>query len=232
MYPQENNGSLSSIDFISLELIEGSLLLKYNSGDAPLQVEFGDEMSNGEYHNVMIEISSNGSIQLYLDCTSDGNCLRHEAITHPTINFSTITPFYVGGVDPPSQESLYHLASNTSFVGSISNFSINGELLNLLPNNAGSTIVRSRNVVVDHKRLNQCENQPCMNGGQCIDLWFNYQCQCPLAYSGQRCDFLFLVNFESNSYLYIEHAEPITSLRLQFSTLNNDGILLSAGNVS
>lgn len=233
---QETNGFLSSINFISLELTEGSLLLKYNSGYEPLPVAFGDELSDGKYHSVLVDISISGSIQLYLDCTSDVDCQRYEMIIYPsvdfiTVDFSTIVPFYVGGVEPPSQENIYHLTSSTSFVGSISNFSINGELLNLLPNSS-STTVRSRNVVVNYQRVNQCENEPCMNGGHCIDLWFNYQCQCPPAYTGEHCDFLFLVNFDNNSYLYVEHATPMMSLSLHFSTLNENGALLSTGNVS
>lgn len=191
---------------------------------------FGDELSNGEYHTVVVEIFSNGSIQLYLDCTSNDDCFIYEAITDPSASFSTITPFYIGGIEVDSHESLYHLTTTISFVGSISNFSINGDMLNLLPNT--NSAVRSRNVLVGHQRINQCENQPCMNSGQCIDLWFNYQCKCSLAYSGQNCDFLFLANFDHNSFLHIEYAAPIMSLSLQFSTLNEDGILLSIGNVS
>ena len=193
---------------------------------------FGDDMSNGEYHSVLVEISNSRTILLYLDCTmSDDNCSRYEAVVYPSIDFSTTTPFYVGGVEPTSRESMYHLTSTVSFLGSISNLSINGELLNLLPS-SGSTTLRSRNVVVGYQRINQCENQPCMNGGQCMDLWFDYQCQCLSAYTGQHCDFLLVANFDGNSYVYIEHVMSITSLSLQFSTLNEDGILLSTENVS
>ena len=226
------NDSLSSINFISLELVEESLLFKYNSANSPLQVVFGDKVNNGEYHNVLVEISSSGTTLLHLDCTmSDDNCSRYETVTYPSIDFSTTTPFYVGGVEPTSHESSYHLTSTVSFVGSISDFSIDGELLNLLPSN-GSTTLRSRNAVVGYQRTNQCENQPCMNGGQCIDLWFDYQCQCLSAYTDQHCDFLLVANFDGNSYLYIENATSIMTLSLQFSTLNEDGILLSTENVS
>lgn len=180
---------------------------------------------------MLVEISSNGSIQLYVDCMSNDDCLGYEAVAYPSVDFSTIAPFYVGGVEVPSRESSYHLTSMTSFVGSISNFLVNGELLNLLPD-TGSTTVRSRNTVVSYQRINQCENQPCVNGGQCIDLWFDYECQCPPAYSGQHCDFLLLVSFDNNSCLHIQQGMPIMSLSLQFSTLSENGVLLSTGNVS
>jgi len=193
-------------------------------------VAFGDELSDGEYHEMVVEIFSNGSIQTYLDCTSDDDCLVYEAIADLSTNFTTTTPFYIGGIEMDSQESLYHLTTTTSFVGSISNVSINEDLLNLLPNN--NNAIRSRNVIVGHQRIKQCEDQPCMNDGQCIDLWYNYQCRCLLAYSGQNCNFLFLANFDYNSFLHIEYAALITSLSLQFSTLNEDGVLLSIGNVS
>ena len=180
---------------------------------------------------MLVEISSNGSIQLYVDCTSNDNCPRYEAVIYPSVGFSTIAPFYVGGVEVPSRESSYHLTTTTSFVGSISNFSVNGELINLLPD-IGSTTQRSRNVVVGYQRVNQCDNQPCVNNGQCIDLWLTYECECPPAYSGQHCNFLHLVSFNNNSYLHIQQVMPIMSLSLQFSTLNENGVLLSTGNVS
>ena len=225
------SGSLSTINFISLELIEGTLLFKYNSGNAPLNVVFGDDVSNGEYHSVLVEVSTSGSILLYLDCTTDDNCSSYEATVPPSVDFSTTAPFYIGGVEPTSRESSYHLTSTTSFVGSISNLLINGELLSLLPDGS-STTLRSRNVVVGYQRVNQCEDQPCMNGAQCVDLWFDYRCECLPGYSGRLCDFLFLANFDSNSYLYVEYAMSVVSLSLQFSTLNEDGILLSTENVS
>ncbi len=35
---------------------------------------------------------------------------------------------------------------------------------------------------------NQCATSPCMNGGQCVDLYRRYACICPDGYVGSRCE--------------------------------------------
>ncbi|KAL5008933.1 hypothetical protein ScPMuIL_014514 [Solemya velum] len=35
-----------------------------------------------------------------------------------------------------------------------------------------------------------CQHQPCLNGGKCEDVGSAYQCKCPSGYSGRRCDTL------------------------------------------
>lgn len=35
--------------------------------------------------------------------------------------------------------------------------------------------------------VNDCEKQPCKNGGQCRDLDGDYSCQCPSPYVGKQC---------------------------------------------
>ncbi|XP_064644652.1 cubilin-like [Lineus longissimus] len=35
---------------------------------------------------------------------------------------------------------------------------------------------------------NECQNQPCQNGGTCVDLYNGYICQCPDAWEGKTCN--------------------------------------------
>lgn len=35
--------------------------------------------------------------------------------------------------------------------------------------------------------MNDCDNQPCKNGGVCRDLDGDYTCQCPSPYVGKQC---------------------------------------------
>lgn len=37
------------------------------------------------------------------------------------------------------------------------------------------------------KNIDDCSNNPCANGGLCIDLIGNFKCQCPRGYYGPRC---------------------------------------------
>lgn len=34
---------------------------------------------------------------------------------------------------------------------------------------------------------NECESNPCMNGGQCIDQIGGYECKCTRGYTGNQC---------------------------------------------
>lgn len=37
--------------------------------------------------------------------------------------------------------------------------------------------------------VNECEKNPCKNGGSCTDLRANYTCQCPGQYMGRNCQY-------------------------------------------
>jgi len=212
------------INLFSLELSYGSLLLKYNSYDNPLSIRLGGQLNDGEYHTVTIQIFNNGSVLLCIDyvlCQGSDNI-------NQGVTFNTVLPFYIGGIEMSTNESMYYLTTSSSLIGAISNFSINGELFNLLPNST----LGSRNVVVSHQRVDQCVPKPCLNDGQCTDLWFSYKCQCAVGFSGENCGFQYLANFNNYSFLHINDTEEITSLSLEFSTLSSDGVLLYNGNVS
>lgn len=38
--------------------------------------------------------------------------------------------------------------------------------------------------------INECESNPCHNGGQCTDLLATYSCACTEDYAGPQCDIL------------------------------------------
>lgn len=35
---------------------------------------------------------------------------------------------------------------------------------------------------------NECESNPCSNGGTCLDRVGEFQCICPVGYAGSRCE--------------------------------------------
>lgn len=37
--------------------------------------------------------------------------------------------------------------------------------------------------------INECERDPCKNGGICTDLVANYSCECPGEYMGRNCQY-------------------------------------------
>ena len=36
-------------------------------------------------------------------------------------------------------------------------------------------------------REEQCTPNPCLNDGQCVDLWSSYKCNCERPYLGETC---------------------------------------------
>ena len=51
-----------------------------------------------------------------------------------------------------------------------------------------------------YSEINDCESNPCQNGGQCIDGIESYQCRCAIGYGGKNCTFskYYNDNFTSN----------------------------------
>lgn len=35
--------------------------------------------------------------------------------------------------------------------------------------------------------INECEPQPCLGGGECVDQVANFTCVCPAAFTGELC---------------------------------------------
>ncbi|XP_020367649.2 protein crumbs homolog 1-like isoform X1 [Rhincodon typus] len=44
------------------------------------------------------------------------------------------------------------------------------------------------NVIEDCVSDDSCMNAPCQNGGNCTVTWNDFECQCPLVYSGRTCE--------------------------------------------
>ncbi len=55
--------------------------------------------------------------------------------------------------------------------------------------------------------VNECERNPCRNGGICTDLVANYSCECPGEYMGRNCQYSKYIFFFYGCFL----ACPISS---------------------
>lgn len=56
--------------------------------------------------------------------------------------------------------------------------------------------------------VNDCEKQPCKNGGQCRDLDGDYSCQCPSPYVGKQCQ---LRTCTTIRHTHFKHGQPVVT---------------------
>lgn len=67
--------------------------------------------------------------------------------------------------------------------------------------------------------INECESQPCLNGGECIDQVANFTCVCPAAFTGTLCETGDLNSAKKaclEIWLLIENVDNVESLSPNF----------------
>ena len=75
-----------------------------------------------------------------------------------------------------------------------------------------------------------CKNTPCYNGGRCTQTRFGLSCQCPVGYSGPRCQQMSR-GFRGNGWAWYPALEACENshLSFEFITQKSDGLLLYNG---
>ncbi|XP_048472069.1 EGF-like repeat and discoidin I-like domain-containing protein 3 isoform X2 [Rhincodon typus] len=83
--------------------------------------------------------------------------------------------------------------------------------------------------------VNDCSSQPCMNGGQCVDLDADFSCDCPSPYVGKSCQHTCASPLGMEGGAIDDHQISASSLHLGFlglkrwrpelARLNNKGIV-------
>ncbi|XP_061532993.1 putative neural-cadherin 2 isoform X2 [Phycodurus eques] len=81
-----------------------------------------------------------------------------------------------------------------------------------------------------HQSCSSYSNNPCLNGGTCIDAQNGYRCQCPPQHDGPDCQQT-RRSFLGNGYTWFPPMKPCfdSHLSLEFMTEEDDGLLLYAG---
>ncbi|KAF5298417.1 hypothetical protein FQR65_LT01195 [Abscondita terminalis] len=75
-----------------------------------------------------------------------------------------------------------------------------------------------------------CRNNPCYNGGRCIETRYSLTCSCPVAYNGPRCQQTSR-SFRGNGWAWYPALEMCdkSHLSFEFITRKSDGLLLYNG---
>ena len=47
---------------------------------------------------------------------------------------------------------------------------------------------RQVRTIIRNLTKNECQNDPCLNGGTCLDRYLDFECQCEKGWEGKRCE--------------------------------------------
>lgn len=161
----------SSNALVYLKLVSGNLKLEIRIGnEEPFKIGEGEDLNDGMWHHLTAGVNRK-ALWLQLDAKPE---IRHE---YPRL--SKIGHFrhrvYIG-----------YGTQNAGFVGCMHQIKLNGDLVNLI-NLGGSRI---KGAVINRCNISSmCFPNPCRNGGQCLQTWRAYSCDCEgTFYYGAHCE--------------------------------------------
>uniref|UniRef100_A0A3Q1HYE5 Uncharacterized protein n=1 Tax=Anabas testudineus TaxID=64144 RepID=A0A3Q1HYE5_ANATE len=167
--------------FVSLELVNGSLQARVKSGKV-VQAIFPVAVNDGGWHQVTVTMDE----RLVLTVTGlgceEGCQVKNEGHNHLLfLHLSSFQQLYVGGA---AQQYLGHMSSRRGFIGCMEDLLVDNKLL--LPQD----LIREENqgLELGCTKKDWCQDDPCMQHGQCVDMWIQASCQCHRPYYGENCE--------------------------------------------
>uniref|UniRef100_A0A665VWF2 Crumbs cell polarity complex component 2b n=1 Tax=Echeneis naucrates TaxID=173247 RepID=A0A665VWF2_ECHNA len=166
--------------FVSLELVSGFIQAKVKAGKV-LQVIHPGPVNDGQWHQVFVTMDERLVLTVKGPGCEEGCQVKNEGHNHLIfLQPSSFQQLYIGGAP---QEFLSHMSSGTGFIGCMEDFHADGKLL--LPQD----LIREENhgLELGCTKKDWCQEDPCMQQGECMDMWVRALCQCHRPYYGENC---------------------------------------------
>ena len=166
--------------FFSLELVEGSIQARVKSGKV-LQVTYPGPVNDGEWQQVTVTMDERLVLAVKGPGCEEECQVKNEGYNHLIfLQPSFFHQLYIGGAP---QEFLASTSSGRGFIGCMEDLEVDHKLL--LPQD----LIREENKGLEMgcSKKNWCEDDPCMQRGQCVDMWVRASCMCHRPYYGAHC---------------------------------------------
>ncbi|XP_066466997.1 protein crumbs homolog 2 [Tiliqua scincoides] len=215
---------------LCLELTGGRLCATLTAQDGACSASLeAPRVDDGRWHKTEVLLQNSLELRLWHEACPAGLCLQSRPLGRTAFPPS-FSQTYVGGLRGEFRDH-----SARSFVGCLEDLQIDSVMV--LPQELPGS--EAAGVQLGCERTEWCQSQPCLHGGQCIDLWADFRCSCSRPYEGRTCAYespesTFGQENASSFATFTVSVSPGAGFSLSFfiRTLKATGLLLQISNGS